>query len=1050
MRCPHLNRVLSLLTLCLAAVPDFLWGAEPQKIDFLKQIRPIFESRCYECHGPENKEGGLRLHRKGDALAGGDSGAAIVPGDAAGSLLIKYVTGEDPEQIMPPNGENLSAEQIDLLKAWIDAGADWPDAADQAAVRTTHWAYEPLQRPAVPGVIAQHRVQSPIDAFVLAQLEPLGLTLSPAADRYTLIRRLYYDLLGLPPTPAAVARFVSDSRPEAYADLVDELLDSPHFGERWGRHWLDKARYADSDGYEKDNPRYHAWRYRDWVIEAINRDLPFDQFTVEQLAGDLLPEPTADQLVATGFNRQTLTNTEGGTDQEEFRCEAIFDRVETLGTVWLGLTIGCARCHSHKYDDISQREYYQLFAFFNNADEANRPMPTSAAAEAQYLVAKAEFDRQLAERLAPYQSAREALRPRFVDWLQWQEQRLAEVQQHPLRPLELAPAAVSAQSGAELRLLPADGSWLATGERAPRDVYELRWTGPAAAAELSPVSALAIEVIPDPTLPAQGPGRADHGNFVLSEVTLDLVSPDGSSRRLTFVRASADYSQKGFEPNKAIDGKEDGQGWAIGGALGQRHRAQFELAEPVLLPAGGELICRLSQQYDGSKSSPHLLGRFKVSLLTGRSTESLELPAEILDLVKVEAGQRKPAQLEKLLDYFAGLDPEVLKLRHSVDELRKAEPFNPQMPVAMLQERQQNRRTTRVFKRGEFLQPLGEVQPGTLAVLHPGPVVADPAAANRLDLARWLVSPENPLTPRVVVNEIWSHLLGRGIVGTLNDFGVRGERPTHPELLDWLATEFLQLGWSRKQLIREIVLSGTYQQSSVVRPDLQELDPQNRLLARQNRFRVEGEIVRDLYLAVSGLLEPRIGGPSVFPELPPGIEELSYANNFKWGASDWNTRPDRPFTVAPKDDRYRRGMYTFFKRTAAHPNLVNFDCPDANTTCMQRGVSNTPLQALQTLNNATFVEAARTWGQQLAQRTGSTEERLRAAFEQCVARQPTSDELAILLHLLSDARSYYAAEPAQARQLTGSQSAGAHETEQASWILVARSLLNLDEFVTRE
>ncbi|MCA9082231.1 MAG: DUF1549 domain-containing protein, partial [Planctomycetaceae bacterium] len=416
-------RSLICLAVLIGCLSHTVFAAGP---DFVKEIRPIFESRCYECHGPEMKEAGLRLDRKEDALAGGDTGDVIMPGKPEESLLLKYVSGDDPDRVMPPDGDNLTAAQIELLRAWIKAGAEWPDGVDGAEEQNDHWAYQPLQRlePPLAGV-------HPIDAFVRARLVEAKIAPAPQADRSTLIKRLYYDLLGLPPTPAAVAAFVNNQSPQAYEQLVDELLASPHFGERWGRHWLDKARYADSDGYEKDRPRYHAWRYRDWVIDATNADMPFDQFTIEQLAGDLLPEPTHDQLVATGFNRQTLTNTEGGTDQEEFRVEAIFDRVETVGSVWLGLTLTCARCHSHKYDDIPQREYYQLFAYFNNADEQNRTLPSSAAAQDAYLIAKAEFDAKLKELSAPLAAAREQIKPAYAEWEQMQRTAVAEILASP-------------------------------------------------------------------------------------------------------------------------------------------------------------------------------------------------------------------------------------------------------------------------------------------------------------------------------------------------------------------------------------------------------------------------------------------------------------------------------------------------------------------------------------------------------------------------------------------------------------------------------------------
>jgi hypothetical protein len=819
----------------------------------------------------------LRLDRKAPALAGSDTGQVIVPGDAAGSPLIERVTSEDEAVVMPPDGEPLPADQIARLKTWIDAGAVWPDGSDGPRELPDHWAYRPIQRPEPPLPRRSGLVVNPIDAFVLARLEEKGIEPSPVADRYTLIKRLSYDLLGLPPQPAEVDAFVGDTSPDAYERLVEELLRSPHFGERWGRHWLDKARYADSDGYEKDRPRYNAWKYRDWVINAINTDMPFDRFTIEQLAGDLIEGATPEQRLATAFHRQTLTNTEGGADPEQWRVEAVFDRVETLGTVWLGLTVGCARCHSHKYDEISQREYYQLFAFFNNGDEMTMSVPSSDTAYEQYLDAKPAFDRQLAELEKPLHGAKEQLRPAFAEW--------------------------------ELR----------EGE-APAEPH---------------------------------------------------FSREATARR---------------EPRPPI------------------------------------------------------------------SDSLSELPKDIRAILAVAADERSDEQRRELFDYFVSLDPRVKQLQAAVDEFKKSGPFDPHMSVSTLEERKADRRQSHVLKRGDFLQPLEPVAAQALEIL-PELTPREPGGTpDRLDLARWLVSADHPLTARVAVNHVWSHLFGRGLVKTANDFGVRGEAPTHPQLLDWLASEFMRLGWSRKQLIKTILLSHTYRQSSAHRPELSDIDPENALVYRQNRFRVEAEIVRDLHLAASGLLQRRIGGPSVFPPLPADIAALSYANNFKWGKSDWNDRPDKPHGIAPADDVYRRGMYTFFKRTAAHPTLVAFDCPDSVLTCVERGTSNTPLQALTTLNNKVFVDASRAIARRVLREINTNDAaRLEHAFRLCVARPPTNAELNSLLDLLGDARAYYLQHPIEADALAGN--ALPPETsiaDTAAWVATARIVMNLDEFITRE
>ena len=773
------------------------------------------------------------------------------------------------------------------------------------------------------------------------------------------------------------------------------------------------------------------------------------------MAGDLLENATPQQQLATAFHRQTLTNTEGGTDQEEFRCEAIFDRVETLGTVWLGLTIGCARCHSHKYDPISQREYYKLFAFFNNGDEVNMDIPSSPDAQAKYDVEHAQWKHALDDLEKPLTEAREGLRDEFTAWEQAQRARVLEATKSKVQYQALQDEQAISEAAATLTQLD-DGSYLASGTKPKQDVYRLSGKLPVREQSESapPVTGFRLEVLTDKSLPKNGPGWADNGNFVLSEFTVDLITPDGdASRRVKFTKAIADFSQNGFEVAKAIDGVEDTYGWAISSEMGKPHTAQFLLSEGDIKAidetSGAGLLVRLSQQYDKPGGFPHPIGRFRLTAIVGHPPESLGLPDDIQKILAVAPEKRDDKQNSALFDHFAKQDPDVKKLQAAVDAHKKTEPFNPKMTVRVVKERTNDRRETHVFKRGSFLDPLDPVQPGTFEILHALP---ENAAGNRLELAKWLASPENPLTPRVTVNQMWAHLFGEGLVRTANDFGVRGERPTHPRLLDWLAVEFLRLGWSRKALIKRIVLSETYRQSSVQRIELLEHDPENRLLARQNRFRVEGEIVRDLFLSASGLLEQRIGGPSVFPPLPEGVAALSYANNFRWGNSDWNGRPDKPHGVSPKDDIYRRGMYTFFKRTAAHPNLMTFDCPDSNTTCVERSTSNTPLQALVTLNNAVFLNAARSLTLRVLKESPSDDvAQLEHMVRLCLVRHPSSDETRELNSLLDDARGYYQAHAEEAKTFAGNNNPqGLDPAELAAWVTVARVILNLDEFVTRE
>ena len=1039
-------RFLTLLAIGSCVAPRIAAADEPAaEVDFVRDVQPIFAEHCTDCHGLDSREAGLRLDRSVSALAGGDSGVVIVPGKPDESRLLEYVTG-DGETVMPPDTDGLADEEIAVLRRWIADGAEWPATADSHDPALDHWAYQPLVRREPPDSPAGPL--HPIDAFVRAKLADEGIEPSAEADRVTLIKRLYYDLLGLPPTPKAVDGFLQSESPLAYEELVDDLLASPHFGERWGRHWLDVARYADSDGYEKDRPRYNAWKYRDWVIEAVNNDMPFDQFTIEQLAGDLIPDRTPSQLVATGFNRQTLTNTEGGTDPEQWRVEAVFDRVETLGTVWLGMTVGCARCHSHKYDAIAQREYYQLFAFFNNGDETNSNIATTEQAMEEYLPKRATFDAELAEKRKPLEERRAALAPNLPSWVQEQQTQLAGKLDQPAELHDLELNAAHSAGGATFES-EADGSSLVSGERPATDTYELNYIFPK-----TDLSALRLDVFAHDTLPGRGPGRADNGNFVLSELEATLHTGDGDVP-LRFDEARADYTQDEFDPGQIVDQQIDEGGWAVGGKTRKSHWVICYLTEEsrALIAAQAEpaeLTVRLVQHYE--KSPQHTLGRFKLRAMTGFDEHRLGLPENIRKILTVGSNERSPEQAEELLEYFAGLDSTYQELQAAVNEFEKQAPHKPEMTVAVLQERAEDRRVTKMLRRGDFLSPLGEVRPGTFETLPLLRSRDSDTPADRLDLARWLVAEDNPLPVRVAVNHIWSHLFGRGIVKTVNDFGVRGEAPTHPELLDWLATEFQQLGWSRKGLIKTIVMSHTYRQSSRHRPELADQDAENRWLYRQNRFRVEAEIVRDLYLAAGGLLSPQVGGPSVFPPLPPGIAELSYANNFKWGKSDWNNRPDRPTPIAPEDDIYRRGMYTFFKRTAPHPNLTTFDCPDANLTNVERTSSNTPLQALITLNNDVFVESARgLMRRTLSEVNTNDAQRVTRMFRICVARQPSDTERNAFLELLTAARDYYREHADQAETFAGAElPPETTAANAAAWTATARMILNLDEFITRE
>ncbi len=1012
--------------------------ASNRPIDFQRDIQPLLQKHCVSCHGREKQESGLRLDRREAMLQGGDLGVVVSLGKSDGSRLIHYVAGTNPDSVMPPKGDRLTAEDIGLLRAWIDQGAGWSEAVNSSSVKNTHWAYQPIRKPVPPDVRSTAWPINDIDRFVLENLERHNVPPSGEANRFTLIRRLSLDLTGLPPTVEDVDAFVNDQHLNAYESLVDRLLASPHFGERWGRHWLDMARYADSDGYEKDNPRPDAWRWRDWVIDAINSDMPFDQFTIEQIAGDLLPDATPMQRLATAFHRQTLTNTEGGTDQEQFRVEACFDRTETTGTVWLGLTVGCARCHTHKYDAITQREYYQLFSVLNNGDESTVVVPKSDSEVGEYAVAKATYDAEIARLTAKLKVAQEQKSDAYIVWQDATKALTIEATNDPVELHGLTRPGFSGDSG--ITFTPQKGGIVLVGGANPdRTIYTVLGR-----TNVHGITGLRLDVLPDNSLPSRGPGRVAHGNFVLSELTMEVASiaDFSDAQKVEFAAAKADFEQadRPWAANNTIDGKDD-TGWAISPQIGKKHWLVLRLKDSLTAMQPTYLRIRLSHQY----GQQHSIGRFKLSLQTGVDP-NVSIPENILQALNQPAAQRTNEQKQQLHDYFSRLQSPTKELISKLDELKKKDPAKPEVTSRVIVQRIKDPRTTYVLKRGEFLDPIRdlEVRPAAFSTLPAMIAREESGISDRLDLARWLVSPENPLSPRVTANHVWRLLFGHGIVRSSNDFGVRGEEPTHPELMDWLAADLLSGSgsgrpWSRKALIRRIVMSATYRQTSMHRRELADTDPQNLWLARQNRLRVEAEVVRDISLDVSGLLSTKIGGPGVFPPLPPGIAELSYAGNFKWEESTG-------------ENRYRRGMYTFFKRTSPHPNLIAFDCPDANLTCIERQTSNTPLQALTSLNNETFAETSRAFAKRLLQQSESNDAaRLATAFRICLARPGSARELEELHALLNDAQSWYLAHPVQAVQLTGKEIVSETPIENnAAWVAVARVLLNLDEFITRE
>jgi hypothetical protein len=983
-------------------------------------VQPILERHCYECHGPSMRKGGLRLSSQEDALLGGDTGAPLVaPGDPEGSTLIQRVTATDPADRMPPTGGPVPDSEVATLRAWIAAGAEWP-AAEVATTRSSgHWAFQAPDQPAVPVM----GVANPIDAFVQHRLMEESLSPTAEADRYTLLRRLSLDLTGLPPTPEEIEAFVEDQRPHAYERQVERLLASPHYGERRALHWLDAARYADTNGYEKDRPR-SIWPYRDWVIGAFNSDMPYDQFVIEQLAGDLLPAATESQRIATGFLRNSMHNEEGGVDVDEFRYEAVVDRTNTVSTVFLGLTMACAQCHTHKFDPVTQREYFQLLAFLNNTDDGVLELPQPEVdrererltAEIVGLKAGLEAAFPAAEGLSPA----EHLAQKFEAWEADQRAKAADWQ-------VLTPVAFASKNNVTFVRQP-DKSLLVRGNPANTDTYTLDFY-----CDVPNVSAIRIEALPDPSLPAGGPGRGvimSEGDFLLSEVRAE-AAPWDQPETLSpapLHAASHSYAGPGRGAEQALDGKVD-TGWGIQGRAGEPHAAVFNLAAP-LQHAGGTLLRLTLDQYYVHE---HILGRFRVSVGSAEgSVQATAVPAELEVILRQSPELRSEADAKSLKQHYLEHAPELAAEHEKITAIKAKMPAHPSTLV--LEERM-HARSTRVHHRGEYLEPRETVEPGVPEVLHPLP---ETGPRNRMTLARWLVATENPLLARVTVNRLWQQFFGRGLASSVDDFGLRGELPSHPELLDWLAIEFQRRGWSVKEMVRLIVMSAAYRQDSAATPELIERDPANELLARGPRFRLPAELVRDTALAASGLLNERIGGPSVYPSIPDGFLNLSY------GGVSW------PTSEGP--DRYRRGIYTYVKRTLPYPTTAVFDAPARDATCVRRIQSNTPLQALTLLNDAVFLEAAGAMAAQLlARQDWNNDQRIAHAFLLAVGRPPDANETEWVraFHARQLAR-FQLGEADPATVLEGADPAVTEkDSALAAWTLVCRALLNLDETITK-
>ena len=1190
----------SILVLAMTAPGAFAAAKESKasapssgKIDFNRQIRPILSDNCFACHGPddEQRKGKLRFDRPADALLPAKSGShAIVPGDPSKSTLLDRITTKDPDEVMPPpkTGKKLTTQQMDLLRAWIAQGAKFDG----------HWAFAKPERPPAPAVKNTKWSRGELDRFILARLEKEGLKPSAEADKITLLRRVTLDLTGLPPTPAEVDAYLADKSADAYEKLVDRLLASPRFGENMARYWLDAARYSDSHGFHIDSER-SLWKWREWVIGAFNENKPFDQFSIEQLAGDLLPEPTIDQKIASGYVRANMSTGEGGAIVEEYQAKYTFDRVETTGTIWLGLTLTCARCHTHKYDPIQHHEYYSLFAFFNNLNESvmdgNKPNPDPfvRVPSAEQSERQAWLKKHITEGQAQIDAPMPALDQAQADWVsQWNQKLSAGWTE--LEPLK---ARSTVTNGSALRSLE-DKSLLVEGANPESDTHELTIR-----LDAGQLAALRLETLPHDSLPKKSSARSEDGRFRLSEFEAEIIPPakkdkDGKDeerkpKKLKFTQAIADASEATFEIEKAIDGKAE-TGWGVAaGAVNEKHTALFALAEPVKVAKDSEL--RVHLRYDASKSKRALghyriaaaqndelvrllnppkaepwqiVGPFKTENLHQGFTNAFE-PEQKVDLKKAYAGVRNeirwdvkpdfadgkanllvqdlhglhgayylyrtlkvpaarkldlalraddafklwvndqlvaqrgdekagdglfrvtvdlkagenrflfkavtvqgaayftfnnnlsdadsvPGEVATILATTAKLNatqqtkvrnfyrrehsPEFKQTFDNVEKYREEDAaIDKAIPVTMVAKEMEKPRDTFMLVRGEYDKKGDKVRPGVPAVLPPLPAGAP---TNRLGFARWLIDPSHPLTARVTVNRFWQQYFGTGLVKTTEDFGAQGEHPSHPELLDWLATEFIRTGWDTKKLHKTIVTSATYRQTSKASPELRAKDPENRLLARGPRFRNDGEVVRDAALYVSGLLVEQRGGKSVKPYEPPGLwEAVSFNNSQKYV-------PDKG------EGQYRRSLYTYWKRQSPPPNMLLFDAPTREYCVVRRPRTNTPLQALALMNDPQFVEAARAFAQRILLEGGtSTADRITFAFRIATSRKPRTDEVKVLQEILAQQLADFRKAPDTAAKLLGIGSFKAKESldpsELAAWTTIASLLMNLDETVTK-
>ena len=991
------------------------WGQK--QVQFNRDIRPILSDKCFVCHGPDakNREAELRLDQRASAVDDQDRDPAIMPGHSDQSEIMARILSEDEDVRMPPgeHGKRLSAKEIGLLKDWIQQGAEYQE----------HWSITPLKKPAVPKIDQANKKTSAIDAFILSRLKQEKLAPSKAADPRTLVRRLSFDLTGLPPSPELVETFANDPSPEAYEKLVNQLIQSSHYGERMAIYWLDLVRYADTLGYHGDQVRSVS-PYRDYVINAFNQNKPFDEFTIEQIAGDLLHDATLDQKVASTYNRLNRASAEGGGQPKEYLAKYAADRVRTTGNIWLGSTFGCAECHDHKFDSFTTKDFYSFAAFFADIKEkgivggANHlellPVPT-----AEQQQESARLTKEIAATQTKYDTKSPELEAEFIKWQQ-------SLSQQSGRWKLLTPTSATSSGGSTMTI-EKDGSIKASGKVPDKDVYtiSLELNAPS-------IAALRLECLTDDSFPAKGPGRAINGNFVLHKVEAKL-----GDQNIAWASAEASHTQNNHSPTYIINGNKNG--WAILPQTGQTQQLVLSAKKPVSVKSDAKqtLEVKLTHNY----GTGHSLGKIRLyaAEASGDNNTQFASPA-LLAIISIDPAKRTKAQNEKLWNEFKQ-QSELLKTpRDLLAKLKADKTKLDKSVITTLATKAGPPRVMRILPRGDWMDDSGEIVTPSVPAFLPQPKI-EGRTLNRKDLADWLVSKENPLVARTFVNRIWMLYFGNGLSRSVDDLGSQGETPSHPELLDWLAADFIDSGWDIKHLVKQMVLSNSYQQSSYASQEDQKSDPYNRLLARQSRWRLDAEMVRDNALVVSGLMVDKIGGVSAKPYQPAGY----------WAQMNF---PKRTYKHDSGDGQYRRGLYTHWQRTFLHPSMLAFDAPPREECTARRERSNTPLQALVLLNDPTYVEAARVFAEKiLLSGNKDFETRLTWAFNRALSRPPRTDEMVLLKQWYEKNLAIYQKSPESAAKLAAAgiapKTSDLDTIELAAWTSVTRAILNLHEGITR-